>query len=194
MDASFVLKHRQNPFQERECQGNDIIDGTKTSVCIMHTRQPESHLELILRSLWWDSTSTISQRSKHSKTPRTKTPVVGKPKKAPTTSRSSFFQMLEMLRWLTPLLVPDRLFAVALVIRSGWNCFMGRWNYVASSGRLTTESASDVSPSHLFHLSPSTYRLFCLWFCFSWLFFVLGWFFCLFGSCFSCFASVKNRF
>ena len=39
---------------------------------------------------------------------------------------------------------------------------MGSWNYVASSGSSTTEGASDVSPSHLFHLSPGTCRLVCL--------------------------------
>ena len=69
---------------------------------------------------------------------------------------------------------------------------MGSWNYVASSGGSTTEGASDVSPSHLFHLSPGTCRLLCLWFWFLWLFFVLGWF--LFGSCFSRFASAWGCF
>ena len=39
---------------------------------------------------------------------------------------------------------------------------MSSWNYVASSGSSTTDSASDVSPSHLFHLSPGACRLFCL--------------------------------
>ena len=37
---------------------------------------------------------------------------------------------------------------------------MDSWNYVASSGSSTTERASDVSPSHLFHPSPGTCRLF----------------------------------
>ena len=54
---------------------------------------------------------------------------------------------------------------------------MGSWNYVASSGSSTTESASDVSPSHLFHLSSGTCRLFglCLGVC--------SWFACWVGFC-----------
>ena len=36
---------------------------------------------------------------------------------------------------------------------------------MASSGSSTTEGASDVSLSHLFHLSPSTCRLFLFVFC-----------------------------
>ena len=38
---------------------------------------------------------------------------------------------------------------------------MGSWNYVTSSGSSTTEGASDVSLSHLFHLPPGTCRVFC---------------------------------
>ena len=61
---------------------------------------------------------------------------------------------------------------------------MGSWNYVASSGSSTTEGASDVSLSHLFHLSPGTCRLFL--FVFLLLCCVLGWFlFCVFSSCFA---------
>ena len=54
---------------------------------------------------------------------------------------------------------------------------MDSWNYVASSGSSTTESASDVSPSHLFHPSPGTCRLFgvCLGVC--------GWFVGWVGFC-----------
>ena len=48
------------------------------------------------------------------------------------------------------------------VIQNVLGLFQGSWNYVASSGSSTTEGASDVSLSHLFHLSPSTCRLFCL--------------------------------
>ena len=127
-----------------------IIDGTKTSATWLHTRQPEPHLGLLLRSLWWDATLTISQRSKHSKTPRTNTPVVGKPKKAPTASRSSFFRMLGILtsRWLTPPLVLDRLFAVALLIKSGLGLLYGQLELCGFFRSSTTEGASDVSPSH----------------------------------------------
>ena len=51
------------------------------------------------------------------------------------------------------------------VIQSVLGLFKGSWNYVASSGSSTTEGASDVSLSHLFHLSPSTCRLFLFVFC-----------------------------
>ena len=71
-----------------------------------------------------------------------------------------------------------------------WGYFMGSWNYVASSGSSTTEGASDVSPSHLFQLSPGTWRLcgLCLGVC--------GWFVCWVGFCslFSCFAICKCFF
>ena len=68
-----------------------IIDGTKTSATWVHTKQPKPFLGLILMSQWWASTLTISQRRKHSKTPRTSMLAGGKPKKAPTDSRNSFF-------------------------------------------------------------------------------------------------------
>ena len=74
-----------------------IIDGTMTSATCVHTRQPKPSKALILKSLWWASTLTISQRRKHSKTLRTSIPAGGKLKKAPTASRSSFFRMLGIL-------------------------------------------------------------------------------------------------
>ena len=41
---------------------------------------------------------------------------------------------------------------------------LGQLNYVASCRSSTTESASDVSPSHLFHLAYCTCRFFVgLW-------------------------------
>ena len=53
---------------------------------------------------------------------------------------------------------------------------LGQLNYVASCRSSTTEGASDVSLSHLFHLASSTCRVFvfvCV-LCFGWcVFFVL---------------------
>ena len=131
-----------------------IIDGTKTSATWVHTRQPEPYLGLMLRSLWWASTLTISQRSKHSKTPRINTPVVGKPKKAPTASRSSFFRMLGILtsRWLTLLLVPDCLFVVALFMKIGLGLLCGQLELCGffrefnNWGRFGCLTVSPVSP------------------------------------------------
>ena len=68
------------------------------------------------------------------------------------------------------------------VIQNVLGLFQGSWNYVASSGSSTTEGASDVSLSHLFHLSPSTCRLFCLGFVCVGLVWVL---FCVFVWCFA---------
>ena len=42
---------------------------------------------------------------------------------------------------------------------------LGQLNYVASCRSSTTEGASDVSLSHLFHLPSSTCRVFCLLVC-----------------------------
>ena len=57
---------------------------------------------------------------------------------------------------------------------------MGSWNFVASSGSSTTEGASNVSPSHLFHSPPSTCRWFSLCGCLVWGLVFCG---CLFPSC-----------
>ena len=62
---------------------------------------------------------------------------------------------------------------------------LGQLNYVASCRSSTTEGASDVSPSHLFHLASGTCRVFGL-FC------VLGVF--VFGVCFPCFACAGGFF
>ena len=65
---------------------------------------------------------------------------------------------------------------------------LGQLNYVASCRSSTTEGASDVSLSHLFHLSSSTCRVFvCL--C------VVFWVVCVFAVvCFSCFAGARGFF
>ena len=64
---------------------------------------------------------------------------------------------------------------------------LGQLNYVASCRSSTTEGASDVSLSHLFHLPSSTCRVCCL--CVCW---VLVVFVCV--VCFPCFAGARGFF
>ena len=64
---------------------------------------------------------------------------------------------------------------------------LGQLNYVASCRSSTTEGASDVSLSHLFHLASCTCRAFVLFVCCVLVVFV-------FGVCFLCFAGAGGFF
>ena len=67
---------------------------------------------------------------------------------------------------------------------------LGQLNYVASCRSSTTEGASDVSLSHLFHLPSSTCRVFCLFVCCV----LVGVWVVVCVVCFPCFASARGLF
>ena len=69
----------------------------------------------------------------------------------------------DTLRWQTSPLVPNCLITVNKPELGGSIVTgLGQLNYVASCRSSTTESASDVSPSHHFHLASGTCHIFGL--------------------------------
>ena len=107
----------------------------------------------------------------------------GRPRKALTASKKNSFRMFgtRMLKWLTSLLLPNRLITVNQPVcgkfYGGW---VGQLHFVASCWSSTTEGASDVSPFHLFTLPTARAVSLLCWV----VLFVLV--FVVFGSCFAC--------